>query len=138
MAPKAPGAVVGEGEGSVGKKAECAMVASVGEWRRGAREPPSPDGPSVGVSGDMSAVRFIASGTITDNPGAPFLSDEGTFELELLLLLEFPDELAPLLLLVFIPVDTPPIVAVVVDVDVDDEAPMRSPFMLLLLLLLLL
>lgn len=66
IAPNALGAVVGDGEGRVGKNAECV---SVGECRRG--KEPARVAPRVGVRGEMSEVRFT-SGTMTDSPEAPF------------------------------------------------------------------
>lgn len=59
----------------VGKKAACAMVASVGEWRRGM--PPARLGGSVGERGEISEGRFI-SGTAIDRPVAPFRSEDDT------------------------------------------------------------
>lgn len=69
IAPKAEGAVVGEGDGIVGKNAGCV---SVGECSI----PPIPVRGKVGVRGEMRAVRFIASGTITERPVLPLRNEE--------------------------------------------------------------
>ena len=72
MEPNALGAVVGDGEGRVGKNAECDKV---GECSMGM--PPASAGPSVGVRGEIKEVR-LTSGTMTDKPEAPFRCAEGT------------------------------------------------------------
>jgi hypothetical protein len=78
-APKAVGAVVGDGEGIVGKKAECAMVANVGECKRG-RAPPR-EGANVGVRGEMSDVR-LTSGTMMESPGPLLRKEAEALEVE--------------------------------------------------------